>query len=399
MTTIVRQTYINKVKPFINKQLIKVFTGQRRIGKSSLLIQIKDEIIKLNASANIIYIDFEKIEFISLKNYLLLNDYVNSKSTSEMNYLFIDEVQEVAGFELLLRSLLSDGNYDIYCTGSNAKLLSGDLATHLSGRQIEIEVHSLSFTEYLDFHKKTASQEILENYLLTGGLPYLIHLPDDYEIISEYLHNIYSTILFRDVVTRHEIRDVSFLENLILYLAGNTGSLISATRISKYLKSQQQDKTTASIINYINYLCNAYIINKVKRIDIQGRQIFESGEKYYFEDVGLRNRIAGSKLADIEKIMENAVYHHLMVCGYTVFVGNLGDKEIDFVAEKKSERIYIQVTYLMNNETTIEREFGNLLKINDNFPKYVVSYDSFVSQNTYSGVKHLRLLDFLQMEL
>ncbi len=390
-----REFYLNKIRPYINKQLIKVLTGQRRVGKSYILMQIRDEILAQNPQANIIYINLEKLEFSTIQNFTQLADYISKNTKPQWNYLFIDEIQEIAGFEKVLRSLVSEPNFDIYCTGSNAKMLSSEFATYLSGRQIEIHIHSLSFQEFIDFHKRTADANSLLEYLQFGGMPYLINLQDNTDVKLEYLQNIYNTILFRDIVSRYEIRDISFLENLIRYIADNLGSISSANNITKYLKSQNIQKTTQSIINYTEYIENAYVINKVRRIDLHGKKIFESGEKFYFEDLGIRNSIVGYNFAEIQKIIENVVYNHLIYKGYKVFIGKLNDLEIDFVADKNGELTYIQVAYLLHDDATIKREFGNLLKLNDNFPKYVISFDAFSTPNTYKGIRHLTLLDFL----
>jgi len=226
-------------------------------------------------------------------------------------------------------------------------------------------------------------------------LPYLIHLAENDDIRFEYLNNIFATILMRDVVNRHKIRDPRFLSDLLKFIANNTGSIFSANKIAKYLKSQQINKNVALILNYLSYLEDAYFINKVKKLDIQGKKYFEVGEKYYFEDIGLRNIIIGFRMTDIAKIMENIVFLQLKNSNYKISVGYMQDMEIDFVAEKGNERIYIQVAYLLSEQATIEREFGNLLKIKDNYPKYVVSMDSFSAPNTYAGIKHLTLLEFL----
>ncbi len=390
-----REYYLQKVRPFIDKQLIKVFTGQRRVGKSYLMMQIRDEIQERKPDANIIYINLEKLEFSKIKNYIQLAEYIATHTKEVNNYLFIDEIQEIEGFEKVLRSLVSEANFDIYCTGSNARMLSGEFATYLSGRQIEIRVHSLSYPEFLEFHQLTNNINTLNLYLQFGGMPYLINLHDDNEIKSEYLNNILNTILFRDIVSRFDIRDISFLENLIRYIADNVGSLLSATNISKFLKSQNIQKSTQSIINYIEYIENSFIINRVRRLNLQGKKIIESGEKFYYEDLGIRNQIVGYNISEIQKIIENAVYNHLLFKGYKVFVGKIQNTEIDFVAEKNGETVYLQVAYLLKDESTINREFGNLLKINDNFPKYVISYDSLTASNTYKGIKHLILEDFL----
>jgi len=313
-----------------------------------------------------------------------------------MIYIFLKfYVWGIQNFEKVLRSLVSESNFDIYCTGSNAKILSGELATYLSGRQIEIKIHPLSYLEFLDFYNKKKNFETLNSYMRFGGMPYMINLEDIDEVKNEYLQNIFNTIVFRDIVARYEIRDVSFLQNLINYVSDNVGSLVSANNINKFLKSQKINKTTQSIINYLEYFENSYSINKVKRIDLHGKKIFESGEKYYFEDLGIRNRIVGFNTADIHKIIENVVYNHLIFKGYKVFVGKMNDLEIDFVAEKNGETNYFQVAYLLKDELTIDREFGNLLKISDNYPKYVISFDTFNVPNTYKGIKHFLLIDFL----
>ena len=249
--------------------------------------------------------------------------------------------------------------------------------------------------EFCEFHSIKINQDSLLKYIKYGGLPYLMHLPDNEEIRFEYLNNIFSTILLRDVVNRNSIRDPRFLTDLLKFLADNTGSLFSANKISKYLKSQQINKNVALILNYLSYLQEAYFINAVSRADIQGKKQFEVGEKYYFEDIGLRNAIIGFKMSDIEKIIENIVYLHVRNSGYSVRVGFSDNKEIDFIIEKNNERAYLQVCYLLAEQKTIDREFGNLLKIKDNYPKYVISFDTFSTINTFEGIKHYTLFDFL----
>ena len=399
MKIIPRNKYLNQIRPYYNKQLIKSITGQRRVGKSYFLKQVSDELRKLHPKANYIYIDKEQHNFDGLQTYSHLFDYIKQNSAKKsMNYIFLDEVQEIKGFEKALRSLLAEGNYDIYCTGSNSDMFSGELATFLSGRQIEINVYSLSFREFVEFNKSQPNKDTLSLYIKYGGLPYLMHLPNDDEIVFDYLNNIYATILYRDVVRRNQIRDVSFLENLIRYLADNTGSIVSASRIAGFMKSQKNSKAVSVIINYLNYLVQAYIVKGVVRQDIQGKRIFETGEKYYFQDLGLRNAIAGYKPNDIAKIIENAVYNHLLYLGYKVHVGKLGEKEVDFISEKKGDYCYFQVAYLLSDEKIIEREFGNLISIRDHFPKYVISMDEFPITAAYSGIRHYSLIDFLLLE-
>jgi len=398
MKNIKRIKYLNQIRPFYNKQLIKVLTGQRRVGKSYLLKQIMEELLKASPNANFLFIDKEKFEFDTLLNSTHLYNYVKQNSREGMNYIFLDEVQEIKEFEKALRSLQSESDYDIYCTGSNSSVFSGELATFLSGRQLEVHVFSLSYNEFLEFNSFSKGKESLMKYLTYGGLPYLCHLPKEDEIIFDYLKNIYATILYRDVLSRNQIRDISFLENLIRFLADNTGSLVSANRISDFMKSQHNSKAVSVIINYLNYLMQSYFIKGVKRQDIQGKRIFESNEKYYFQDLGLRNAISGFKPKDISKIIENAVFNHLSYMGYNIHTGKLNQKEIDFIAEKGGEFIYFQVCYLLSNENVIDREFGNLKSIPDHYPKYVISMDDFPITTSFEGIKHINLLDFLSLE-
>jgi len=392
-----RNYYIEKVKPFIGKKLIKVFTGQRRVGKSILLKLIAEEIKLKEPEANIIFIDKEDYSFDAIKSHKELNDYIlQHQSNSAGNYLFIDEVQEISGFEKVLRSYYSKDNFDIYCTGSNAKMFSGELATQLSGRQIIIKVGSLTFKEFCVFHNLPEDNNALLDYIKYGGLPYLVNLPRDYDVRYEYLKNVYSTILLRDVISRNNIRDTRFLNDLLKFIASNIGHLFSANKIVKFLKSQKINKNVALVLNYLSYLEEAYFINLVPRSDVSGKKHFEVGEKYYFEDIGLRNAIVGFNMKDIAGIMENIVFLHLKNNDYSVFVGEHNSREIDFIAEKNNERVYIQVCYLLSEENTIDREFGNLLKIRDNYPKYVVSFERFSAPNTYKGIIHYTLLDFLR---
>ena len=390
-----RDLYLSKIRPFIRKGLIKVLVGQRRVGKSMILKMIAEEISLAEIDANIIYIDKEDYAFNEIKNQDHLDNYLKENEKSGMNYLFIDEVQEIEGFELILRSYIKKSNYDIFCTGSNAKIFSSELTTYLSGRQMIFQIGSLNFIEFCQFHNLSPNQESLLKFIKFGGLPYLINLSEDENVRFEYLNGIFSTILLRDIVNRHQIRDPRFLTDLLRFIADNTGSIFSATKISNYLKSQKIQKNVSIILNYLSYIEDAYLINKVQRTDIQGKKLFEVGEKYYFEDLGLRNVIVGFKMQDIGNIMENIVFLHLRNFGYTINIGYSDKKEIDFIAEKNNERKYFQVTYLLSEPSTIEREFGNLLKINDNYPKYVISLDEFSTPNSYAGIFHLTLLEFL----
>ncbi|TDQ81068.1 ATP-binding protein [Sphingobacterium yanglingense] len=393
--SIIRPVYVNRVIPFIGKNLIKVFTGQRRVGKSYLMFQLIDEIKLQDPEAHIIYINKEDLTFKDIVNAETLNDYVlKNKSETHKNYIFIDEIQEIENFESALRSLLLDQNNDLYCTGSNAQLLSGDIAGKLSGRFIEINIYSLTYMEFLEFQGLQDSHDSLLKYLKYGGLPYLKHLPLEDEIVFEYLKNIYSTIVFRDIINRYSLRNTAFLEQLVYFLASNTGSIFSAKKISDFLKSQKVNMAPNQVQLYTQHLTNAFLIHQVKRYDIEGKRLFEIGEKYYFENLGIRNALWGYRLQDIGKIMENVVHNHLLAEGYTVQIGILAAYEIDFVAEKNGEKIYIQVALSLLEEKTIERGFGNLQKINDNYPKMVITMDAF-SGNTVDGILSVDLRSFL----
>ncbi len=392
---IIRDEYISKIRPFIDKAIIKVLTGQRRVGKSYLLLQLIQEIQKNNENANIIYINCEDFNFDFLKTAKDLNEYILSKSKSDAkNYIFIDEIQEITEFEKAIRSLVLDQNNDIYITGSNANLLSSELATLLSGRFIEFRVFGLSYLEFLRFHKLESSFENYKLFSKYGGLPYLINLSLTDEIAFEYLKSIYSTIIFRDVVSQYNLRDSNFLENLTRFLADNIGSLFSAQSISKYLKSQQSTVSVKQVQNYISHLESAFIIYRAERYDLIGKRIFDFGEKYFFEDLGIRNIIVGYKIQDKAKILENIVYNHLKFRGYDVTVGSYEKNEIDFVCSKNNELLYVQVALELSNQETIDREFGNLLLINDNYPKIVVTEEDFRG-NTYEGIEQVYILDFL----
>ena len=393
-----RQIYLDKIKPFIGKQLIKVLTGQRRVGKSFLLLQLIDLVKSRYPEANIIHIDKEKSDFGFIKNHNDLEKYIKEKSTGDTNFVFIDEVQEIVDFQLTLRSLLAAGSYDLYCTGSNAYTLSGDLATLLAGRYIEIRVHSLSFAEYKDFYQLDNSYETLGRYLKYGGLPFLIHLPGEEQVIFDYLKNVYNTIFFKDIVSRFQLKNASFLTDLTRFIAETCGSLFSARKISQYLKSQQIRTTPEAIINYLWYLENAYFIHRVKRTDIEGKKHFDIGEKLYFDDLGLRHSVIGYRQADIGKIMENVVFLHLKIQEWSITVGQSEQREVDFIAQKNGEKIYIQVAYMLDNENTVAREFGNLLAIPDNFPKMVVTMDKLIAGASYKGIQQIHLLDFLNRE-
>ena len=390
-----RPLYFEQIKPYINDRLIKVITGQRRVGKSFVLNQIKDEILALDSTANIIFINKEDFAFDGMKNHEDLMEYLKPAIESKIKtYLFIDEIQEIETFEKAIRSLILTDQFDIYCSGSNSSLLSGELATQLAGCYIQIRIHSLNYPEFLQFHHCEDSTESFLDYLQFGGMPHLINLKKSKEVYYEYLRNVYDSIVLRDVVTRYGLRNVTMLQNLNRFLADNVGSLFSATSISSFLKSQKMNIQPKSIIEYIEMLQSVYFIDGVKRADIQGKKLFEVGEKYFFEDIGMRNALIPFKLQDINKLLENVVYHHLKTMQFHVQIGQLGKKEIDFIATKNDLTYYIQVTYLLLDESTIQREFGNLESIRDNFPKLVISMDELPQSNS-KGIEHWNIRQFL----
>lgn len=390
-----RSTYLDKVVPYVGQNIIKVLTGQRRVGKSYLLFQIIQWIAQQDSIASFIYINKEDLAYSFIKTASDLNKYVlENASKSTKTYVFIDEIQDIENFEEALRSLLLHENLDLYCTGSNANLLSGDIAGYLSGRYIAIEVFSLSYPEFIAFHKLTEDKDSLDKYLKYGGLPYLIHLELKDDIVFEYLKNIYQSIVYRDIINRYAIRNVNFLEQLVTFLAAHTGSIFSAKKISDFLKSQQIKMAPNQVQTYIHHLVSAFLVHKVNRFDLIRKRMFEIGEKYYFENLGIRNGLWGYRLEDRRKIMENAVYNHLIFNGYRVQVGVMEDKEIDFMASKDGEKMYIQVALTIDDSSTLKREFGNLQHIKDNYPKKVITMENF-SGNTLEGIQNESLREFL----
>jgi len=378
----------------MGKEIIKVFTGQRRVGKSCIMAQVADTIKQADKKISIIYIDKEKYEFESIKNYHDLTKYILNKTGGAKTCVFIDEVQEIEGFEKAVRDFARSGKYDVYISGSNSELLSSDLAGKLSGRYIEIRVHGLSYGEFLVFHKLEKSMDSLEKYIRYGGLPYLVNLKLNDEQVFGYLKNVFDAVILKDVVSRFEIRNVNFLERLIEYLADNLGSLVSAKKISDFLESQNIKLSPNTVLNYLSFLQSSFFVAKAQRMDIKGKKIFEIGEKYYFEDLGLRHVVVNFKQLDINKILENLVYSRLLDLGYKVFVGQIDNGEIDFVAVKADEKIYVQVAYLISSSKVEKREFGSLLAIKDNYRKYVVTMDKMAG-GSIKGVTHLHILDFL----
>lgn len=394
-----RDTYIERMKPFMRTPIVKVMIGHRRVGKSYILFQLIELIKSEEKDANIIYINKEDIEFIDMTSYMELHDYISKRLVSNRkNYIFVDEIQEIEEFKIAIRSLALDDNNDIYITGSNSEMFSSDLANELGGRYVEFRIYSLSFLEFLSFHNLPNDDDSLEKYLHFGGLPYLIHLPLDEIVVMEYIRSVYSTIVLRDVVERKNIRNTAFLEQLIRFLANNIGSLFSSKSISDFLKNQNVKMSPSLVSEYADSLAEAFVVHRVGRYDIVGKRFFERGEKYFFENMGIRNTIAGYKPQDKAKRLENIVCNHLLFCGYEVKVGTLSTEEIDFVCTRGGETLYVQVAIELSKPEVITREFGNLLKIKDNYPKIVVSGErSF--EDSYEGIEHIYIRDFLSSTL
>ena len=394
-----RDSYIDRIKPFMRTNTIKVMVGHRRVGKSYILYQLINLINSEESNANIIYINKEDLDFDFIRTCSDLYSYIKDRLLEERrNYIFIDEIQEIEDFHLAIRSLALNDNNDIYITGSNSKMLSSELANELGGRYVEFKIYSLSYMEFLQFHKLKNDDESLEKYIHFGGLPYLINLPMEESIVMEYVKSVYSTIVLRDVIQRKNIRNTIFLEQLIRFLADNIGSLFSSKSISDFLKSQNVRLASNQVSEYADYLAEAYVVHRIGRYDVVGKKFFEIGEKYFFENIGIRNAVAGYKIQDRSKRIENVVCNHLIYCGYEVKVGTMMSEEIDFVCTRNGETVYVQVSAELSRQETIEREFGNLLKIKDNYPKIVVSGErSF--ENTYQGIKHVYIRDFLSEEI
>lgn len=398
MATIRRQSYIDKIEKYLGKETIIVLVGQRRVGKSCILKMIRDDKMA-DSDNNVIYIDKEKWQYDAIQTYKDLNEYIERYWVNDKhNYILIDEVQDIEEFERSVRSFRTEPNTDIIITGSNASMLSNELSTLIGGRYKEIYIQSLSYNEFLEFHNLSDNDESLSLYIQYGGMPGLAKIGLEEDDAREYQIDIYHTVLLKDVIMRNQIRNVPFLENLVRFLADNIGKLISANSIAKYMKSQGESITSSVVINYISFLCEAYILHKVNRYDIHGKRVFENNDKFYFEDNGVRNAIAGgTREGDIEKVIENIIYEHLIRLGYHVYVGQLQAGEIDFVCTKpEGQRIYVQASFIIAEQATREREFGNLRSIKDNYPKYVISMTPLLTKNDDDGITHIHLRKFLR---
>jgi len=398
-----RELYMKRIRPFIGNELIKVMSGIRRSGKSVMLELIKEELKASGVKAvQFISYNFEDISHASLCTAAALHDEIirQVEDIKGKVYFFFDEIQEVSGWEKCINSLRIEMDCDIYITGSNAKLLSGELATYLGGRYVEFVIYPFSFSEfarlYSSIYPHTTPGECFQKYLTAGGMPYLGNLRYEDEPCRQYLSDLYNSVQFKDVVQRNNIRDVDLLSRIITYIMANVGTTFSATSLAKFFKSEQRTASVETILNYIKYCMDSYLIYQVKRQDLQGKQILMSNEKYYIADHGIREAVFGGNTRDINLILENIVYMELLRRGYTVTVGKTGEREIDFVCTKREEKLYVQVCYLLASEETIAREFGAYDGIRDNYPKYVVSLDAF--EMSRDGIKHRNILDFLMEE-
>lgn len=395
-----RNFYIKKILPYLDKPVVKVITGMRRVGKSFFLKQIIKELQKSKSipSENILFINKESLEFDFIKIYKDLNDYVQKsfRGIKGKKYLFIDEIQSIEAWERAIASLLGEGKMDIFITGSNASLLSSELATLLAGRYIEFSVYPLSFDEFMDFQKKapTEAQSLFQLYMRFGGLPGIYAFNFEEESVFQYLSALYNTILLKEIIARYEVRHVALLEGITKYIFDNVGNLFSAKKVSDYLKSQKIKVGVETIHTYISYLVSTFCLYKVGRFDIKGKRLLEINEKYYLGDIGLRHALLGYRQENKNGLLENLVFLELKKQGYTVFIGKIGDKEVDFIALKPKKQIYIQVAYLLATPEVIEREFSSLLAIPDNYPKIVITADPFW-ENEYKGVKWCNIVDFL----
>lgn len=398
MELVYRPYYYSKVEKFLGTGVLIVLTGQRRVGKSYVMREVVQR-KRQDSDSCVIYIDKEKTDFDFIQNYKDLVAYIDERrEPGKHTFILIDEVQEIEEFERGLRNYYDNPDIDIIVTGSNSDTLSSDLATLLSGRYVEIFVQGLSYEEFLIFHNLEDKDDTLRRYINFGGLPGLRPIGlDDPEVVRQYLQGVYNTILVKDIVRRKKVRNVSFLENLIKYVGDNIGKPLSATNIQNYMTSNKNEVSKNLILNYLKAMSEAFLVHDVTRFNLHGKKLLENNDKYYFGDVGLRNFIVGGRRAnDIEKIVENLVYQHLIRLGYKVTVGQMYATEIDFVGTKGDDTIYVQAAYLISEESTFEREFGNLQKINDNYPKYVISMTPFMDSSKYEGIIHIPLANFLK---
>ena len=396
-----RESYLSQIRPFIDQtELVKVIIGVRRSGKSVMLELIKQELAERGVSQeNMISVNFEDMAYSTLTTAATLHDYLKEKidAINGRAYIFLDEIQEVLGWEKCVNSLRVSSHADIYVTGSNAKMLSSEYATLLSGRYVQFAIYPFSFSEYCDARKAEGNNgninEYFSDYVKYGGLPFLATAPLDETAKTQYLKDIYASVVIKDIVKRNKLRDVDLLERIIAYTVANIGHTFSANSIAAYFKSERRFVAVDTIINYLNACEKAFLFYKINRMNLEGKEILQINEKYYIADHGLRQALYGNNQRDIEMVLENIVCLELLRLGYTVSIGKIGTKEIDFVCDKNGKRFYIQVCYLLASEKTIEREFGAYDSIKDHYPKYVISMDEF--DMSRKGVIHKNIRDFL----
>ncbi len=396
-----RELYLSKIRPFIDRtELIKVIVGVRRSGKSMMLELIKEELKERKVPPErMILINFEDMTYSSLSNAVSLHDDLKEKidRLGGRVYLFLDEIQEVTDFEKCINSLRVNSDVDIYITGSNAKMLSGEYATLLSGRYVEFTVYPFSFAEYCEAQRASdehkSINESFKDYVKYGGLPFLATSALEESAKMQYMKDIYTSVVIKDIVKRNNLRDVDLLERIIAYAVSNIGRPFSANRIVTYLKSEKRTASVDTVINYMNACEKAFLFYRISRADLEGKQILQINEKYYLADHGLRQAVYGNNGRDIELILENIVCLELLRHGYHVTVGKYANKEIDFVCDRNGKRIYVQVSYLLSSEKTEKREFGAYESIKDNYPKYVLSMDEF--DMSRDGIIHMNVRDFL----
>jgi len=394
-----RQAYLERLRPFLGKPVVKVLTGMRRVGKSYLMRQIIEQLRRDGVpEGNILYIDKESVAFDDLRTYRDLDKAVQAAlgKRGGSRFLFVDEVQEIEGWERAIASIAGQGNIDIAVTGSNAHLFSSELATRMSGRYVEFPIYALSFQEHLTFRgasRQDPQAEFLD-YLRFGGLPAIHHFDRDADTIYQYVASVFSTIVLKDIVRRHQVRNVMLLESIARYLFDNTGRVTSAKSIADYLKSQRLRVGVETVQNYLAYFEEALLAHRTRRFDIKGRRLLEIYDKFYLGDVGMRHALLGFREGELTGVLENVVYLELLRRGYQVHIGKFGDREVDFLATRRGERLYVQVAYLLATPEMIEREFGVLKAIPDNYPKLVLSMDTAFGDDV-EGIRRRHIVDFL----
>ena len=397
MQHIIRPKYLKQITQFVDKPVIKVLTGMRRVGKSTLLTMIKDEILKNIPDNNKIYLNFESAELFDIATAKALHTYLQPliKRTKGKIYFFFDEIQMVSGWERVVNGLSVDKDCDIYITGSNSTLISGDLTTLLSGRYTAFEIYPFTFGEFMQIfkNKKIPKETLFEKFVQLGGMPFLHYLDLDEVPSFKYLNDVYNTVLVKDVLQYNNIRDVDIFNRILSYVLENIGHTFSANSIKNYFKNEKRTVSIDTVLNYLEYCKNAFIIKKVSRYDMAGKKLLKVDEKYYVTDHGFRQAQGFSNTKDIERTLENIVFIELVSRGYEVKIGKLKDREIDFIAQKNDRIFYYQVAYMLTDEKTREREFGVYKSIEDNFPKYVLSMDHFDFGR--DGVIHKNIIDFL----